>query len=212
MLHSTKTVNTLKNKNHNKCHIIEKWGINHLNEDITTELKDNWATFFFECPTLDFKRILTDLFSLLDDTTEAQIPHFLIREYSLTKKIGVSLRILREPNKSTEVENALCTFFEKNKLKYQNEPEGNRHAWLRRGQIDKSWNKKRCEAIHQLSKFVVFMANNDLFDTSSRCLNAHYLINMLALQEATVPQSNQVLFLDIIEGKAPGFHTLPLKP
>lgn len=99
-----------------------------MGNELSTETGDNWSTFFFECPASDFKRILTDLFSFLEATQEAQIPHFLVREYALTQKLGISLRILRKPTESTMVETKICTFFEKNNLKYETEPEGNRHT------------------------------------------------------------------------------------
>ena len=181
-----------------------------MKEKIPTEVGDNWVTFFFECSPSDFKRILIDLFSLIKKITDAEIPHFLIREYVPTRHLGISLRILRKQTKSKEIDDKLCKFFEKHNIQYQKEPEANRHAWLRKGQVDSYWSRKRCEAIHKLSDFAVFMAKNDLFDTDSKCLNAHYLVNMLALQEATVPQSNQVCFLDIVAGKALTFQTFQL--
>lgn len=181
-----------------------------LNDEVATEVGDNWSVFFFECPVSRLKRVLVDLFHYIRDIKEVRIPHFLIREYVPTKHVGVSVRLLRQQGVAKDLDDKLAEFFDKQKIQYQRKPEGNRHAWLRKGETDPRWNRKRCEAIHQLSNFAVFLAVNDLFDTDDRCHNSHYLINMLALQEATVPQSNQVMLLDIIEGKALAFNTFQL--
>lgn len=177
-----------------------------------TEKGDNWSVFFFECPTERLKQVLIDLFKYLNEVRQAKIPHFLIRVYFPSKYLGISLRVLRKVSDAKKLDGKLVEFFENQKLRYDREPKGNYHAWIREGEIDPNWNKGKCEALHKLSNFVAFLAQNDIFDAHHKCHNAHYLVNMLALQEATVLGSNQMGYFDIIERKTSRFKTLQLVP
>lgn len=177
-----------------------------------TENGDNWSVFFFECPTERLKKVLVDLFRYVGEVKEAKIPHFLVREYFLAKHLGISLRVLRKASDAKKLDDKLVDFFEKQKLRYDREPKGNRHAWIREGKINPDLHKGKCEALHKLSNFVAFLAQNDIFDAHHKCHNVHYLVNMLALQEATTLGSNQMSYYDLIEGKALRFQTLQLRP
>lgn len=176
-------------------------------DQIATESGDNWTVLFFECPTETLQKVLVDLFKYVGKIEGAKIPHFTIREFVVSRRVGISFRVLRNQTSAEIVDSELVKFFEKENLQYQIEPKDNRHAWIRKGTTDLHWNRKRCEALHQLSEIVVFLAQNSLFDTNDKCHMAHYLVNMLALQEATVPRSDQVYFLDIISGNALSFKT-----
>lgn len=182
-----------------------------MTNEATTEIGDNWSVFFFEAPTNVLKRVLVALFKYVQKIEEARIPHFIIREFTVTQRVGISLRVLRHQVDAKIVDDKLTRFFEKEKLQYQKDPEGNRHAWLRKGTTKSHWNRKRCESLHQLSNFVVFLAESNIFGANDRCHMAHYIINMLTLQEATVPGSNQVSFWDIISGKVLSFLTQQLR-
>jgi hypothetical protein len=183
-----------------------------LTNEIATEIGDNWSVFFFECPANSINEVLVDLFRYIRKIKEARIPHFMIREFAITQHFGISLRVLRSQDNADIVEGKLTEFFEQQGLRYQSNPEDNRHAWIRKGGTNARWNRKRCEALHQLSNLVVFLAKNDFFSANDRCHMAHYTINMLGLQEATVPNSNQVSLLDIISGQALSFQTYQLRP
>lgn len=183
-----------------------------MTNEIATEIGDNWSVFFFECPTNMLRRVLIDLFQHVRKIDEARIPHFMVRECAFTQSVGISFRVLRNKSNEKIVDSKLAKFFEKEKLQYQKDPEGNRHAWLGKGTTNPKWNRKRCEALHQLSCLVVFLAQNDIYSANDRCHFAHYAVNMLALQEATVLGSNQVMFLDIISGELLQFQTRQLRP
>jgi len=182
-----------------------------LNGNLATETGDNWSVFFFECPANEVHRILVDLFRYTRGIKEAKIPHFMMREFAITKRFGISLRVLRNPDDAEAVDSKLVEFFEKESLNYQRDPRGNRHAWIRKGSTNAYWNNKRCVALHQLSDFIVSLAKSNLFSVKDRCHFAHYTINMIGLQEATVTGSNQVSLLDIISGQAPSFQTAQLR-
>ena len=182
-----------------------------MTKRVATEIGDNWSVFFFESPTNMLRKVLVDLFHHIEKIEEARIPHFINREFAITQRVGISLRVLRDKDDAKIVDSKLAEFFEKEKLEYQKEPEGNRHAWIPKGKTNSKWNRKRCEALHQLSNLVVSLAQNDIFSTDDRCHFAHYAVNMLVLQEATLPDSNQVFFLDIINNKALSFRTLKLQ-
>lgn len=182
-----------------------------MTNKIATEIGDNWTVFFFESPTGTLRRILVDLFQYVQKIEEAKIPHFMIREFAINQRVGISFRVLRNKDDAKMVDGKLAEFFGKEKLQYQREPQGNRHGWIRKGTTNLHWNRKRCEAIHQLSNFVVFLAQKNIFGSSDRCHMAHYAINMLVLQEAIVLGSSQVSFLDIINGDARSFHTQQLR-
>lgn len=179
---------------------------------VATEMGDNWSVFFFECSTDIISRVLVNLFQYVRKIKEARIPHFMMREFTITQRFGISLRVLRNPDDAKIVDEKLVEFFEKEGLQYQKDPEGNRHAWLQKGTSNVHWNKKRCEALHRLSSFVAFLAKNNISSAKDRCYMTHYIINMLGLQEATVTSSNQVMFLDIISGQALSFQTQQLRP
>ena len=178
--------------------------------EIATEVGDNWSVFFFVSPVDKLKRLLGELFQYIDNFEEAKIPHFMCREFCVAQNVGLSLRVLRSRDDASFVDSRLAAFSEEKEVQHEKEPQGNRHAWLRKGETDENWDAKRCEALHRLSMFVVFLAENDLFDSDSRCHNAHYLINMLSLQEATVPNSNQVSLWDVTNGNAATFQTQEL--
>lgn len=182
-----------------------------MTNEIATENGDNWSVFFFECPTNRVRKVLVDLFLHIQKIEEARIPHFMNRQFAVTQHVGISLRVLRNQDDAKSVDGKLAKFFEEEKLQYQKDPRGNRHAWLRKGETNSKWNRKRCEALHQLSNLVVFLAQNDIFNTNDRCHFAHYAVNVLVLQEATVPGSNQVFFWGIISGEALPFHTEQLR-
>jgi hypothetical protein len=177
-----------------------------MTNGIKTEVGDNWSVFYFECQRNRFESWLIDLFRHISTIKEAKLPHFMIREFS-PHIAGVSLRVLRDQKVAETVDTKLTAFFKTADLRYQKDPEGNHHAWIRKGETDSKWNKSRCEALSQLSRFAVFLAENNMFDTDSRCHNAHYLVNMLALREATKAKSNQVFFVDAINGMAIAFET-----
>jgi len=182
-----------------------------LTNEIATEIGDNWSVFFFECPTNAINGVVVDLFRYIRKIKEARIPHFMVREFAITQRFGISLRVLRNQDDADIVEGKLTEFFEQHGLRYQSNPEGNRHAWIRKGGTNTRWNRKRCEALHRLSNLVVFLAKNDIFSAYDRCHMAHYTINMLGLQEATVTGSNQVSLLDIISGQVRSFQTQHLR-
>jgi len=181
-----------------------------LNGGVATEIGDNWSVFFFECPAHSINEVLVDLFQFLKGIKKAEIPHFMVREFAITRSFGLSLRVLRNPDDAEIVDAKLVKFFEKKKLQCQENPEGNRHAWIRRGAKSAHWDRNRCEALHQLSNFTVLLAKSNAFSTRDRCHFAHYAVNMFGLQEATIPNSNQVYYLDIIRGQALSFHTQQL--
>lgn len=182
-----------------------------MTNKIATEIGDNWSVFFFESSTKMLKRVLVDLLQYVQKIEKAKIPHFIIREFTIARYVGISFRVLRNKDDAKFVDSKLAKFFEREKLHYQKDPKGNRHAWLRKGTTNSHWNRKRCEALHQLSNFVVFLAQNDIFGANDRCHMAHYTVNMLVLQEATVLGSNQVSFWDILSGEARWFHTQQLQ-
>lgn len=182
-----------------------------MTNKVASEIGDNWSVFFFECPINRLRRVLVDLFKYIEKIEEAKIPHFINREFAVTQRVGISLRVLRDQDDAKIVDSKLVEFFEKEKLEYQKNPKGNRHAWIPKGTTNSKWNRKRCEALHQLSNLVVFLTKNSIFDASDRCHMAHYAVNMLVLQEATVLGSNQVMFLDIISGELRQFQTQQLR-
>jgi len=155
--------------------------------------------------------VLVRLFHYVQKIKEARIPHFMLREFVITQRFGISFRVLRDQDDAKIVDSKLVKFFEKEKLQYQKDPEGNRHAWIRKRATNTRWNRKRCDALHQLSNFVVSLAKSNIFSANDRCHIAHYIVNMLGLQEATMLGSNQVSFLDIISGEMYTFHTHQLR-
>ena len=181
-----------------------------MTRDIATEIGDNWSVFFFQTSRVAAKRVIVDLFRYVQKIKEASLPHFMIREFVATRSIGVSLRVLRSKGNAKLVDGKLVRFFDRNDLHYKKEPEGNRHAWLAKGTRNANWNRQRCEFLHQLSSLVVFLAENDIFEARDKCLSAHYFVNMLGLQEATVSGTNQVHFFDTVSGEAYRFQTLQL--
>lgn len=174
---------------------------------VATEIGDNWAVFFFIVPAKMLKRILIELFEYVREIEEVEIPHFMMREYIVTQHVGISFRLLRNQEYAEIVDSKLIKFFESKNMNYQSNPKGNRHAW----KPDSKTNRAFCEALHQLSNLVVFLAQNNMFGTDERCHMAHYTVNMLALHEATISCSNQVYFWDILNGRALSFKTAPLK-
>ena len=181
-----------------------------MNGRVTTEIGDNWSVFFFECPAHLINGVLVDLFQFLKRIQKAEIPHFMVREFKITRSFGISLRILRSPDNAEIVDAKLAELFKKKKLQYQANPEGSRHAWIRKGARSAHWDRNRCEALHQLSNFAVLLAKSNIFSTQDRCYFAHYAVNMFGLQEATIHNSNQVCYLDVITGQALSFHTQQL--
>ena len=173
----------------------------------TTERGDNWSVFFFECPVGRIQQVLVDLSEQLRSVEEGRIPHFILREYAAGQHIGISLRVLREKEHAKEVDDKLAGFFEEQALYYERDPKGNRHGWIAVGTTSSHWDNKRCESLHLLSKLMFFLAKNDIFDASYRCHMAHYAVNLLILQEATLPSSNAVSFFDLITKKALSFKT-----
>jgi hypothetical protein len=154
--------------------------------EIETEVGDNWSVFFFEVSCATFKTVLFGLFQYLREIEAAHMPHFMIRECTFTQHLGISLRVLRDHDNMKIVDDRLAEFFERKKLPYDRDPKGNRHAWLEKRTRNEKWNKERCEILHQLSKLAVSLAKDDIFGASDRCHIAHYLVNMLGLQEATL--------------------------
>lgn len=183
-----------------------------MSDQVTTENGNNWTVVFFECSTDALGQVLVDLFQYIGKIEKAKIPHFMLREF-IGKHVGISLRVLRHPNYAKIVDSEIARFMKNKSLSYKINPEGNRHAWIRKDQRRPKWNRKRCEALNQLSRFVVSLVPNSVFSASDKCHMAHYLINMFALQEATVPGSDQVYFLDLVSGRAYSFKTfrLPLE-
>jgi hypothetical protein len=108
------------------------------------------------------------------------------------------------------VDNKLTQFFERHRLYYEKDPINNRHGWIQRGSVSSQWDYKHCESLHLLSKLIVFLAENNIFITSYRCHMAHYAVNMLILQEATLSGSGQVYFLDLVDNEALPFKTIKL--
>jgi len=181
-----------------------------LTRNIATEVGDNWSVFFFETSSVGAKRVIVDLFHYVQEIKGASLPHFMIRECMATRKLGVSLRVLRSKGNAKTVDGKLAKFFDQKGLHCEREPKGNRHAWLAKGTRNAIWNKRRCDFLYRLSSLVVFLAENEIFEARDKCLSAHYFVNMLGLQEATVSGSNQVYFLDTVSGEAYRFQTWQL--
>jgi hypothetical protein len=174
-----------------------------------TEEGKNWTVMVFDCPSDRLKRILVDLFGHIEKIKEAKIPHFTIRETVFSKYVTISFRVLRNQVSTQRVEQELKNFMEQEALQYQIDPVGNDHfakchAWIHKDETNTKWNQKRCQALNQLSLFVVSLAQNSLFDLDDRIDMGHLAINMLVLQEATVSGSNAAYYIDFISGKAKG--------
>lgn len=172
-----------------------------------TENGNNWSVFVFKCLNHDWHHVLIDLFELIEQIDEADIPHFSVR-YG-TPKLTISFRILRDETHERLLEEKIAEFMDKKGIKYRINPEGKNHfghchAWIRKDKKNPKWPRKRCEALNRLSRFVVSIAEDDLFDPENRFEWGHLTINMLGLQESIVGRG--AAFTDMITGKISGVY------
>lgn len=174
-----------------------------------TEEGNNWTVAVFNCLSDELERILVDLFACIGQIKEAKIPHFTVRYTVFSKYVTISFRVLRDQAFAQVVEQELKRFMKQEALQHRINPWGTdrfakSHAWIHKGETNPKWNKKRCQALNRLSRFVVSLAQDSLFDPDDRIEMGHLAINMLALQEATVPGSNGAYYVDFITGKVKG--------
>jgi len=174
-----------------------------------TEDGNNWTVMVFDCPSDELNRVLVDLFARVEQIKEAKIPHFTVRFGAFGKHVTISFRVLRNQAVAESVEDELNKFMHSKGLLYRIDPEGTGHfaqchAWIHKGEINQKWNNKRCQMLNGLSRFVVSLAENSVFDPDCRIEMAHLAVNMLALQEATVPGSNSAYYLDLVAGRVQG--------
>jgi len=176
---------------------------------LTTEEGNNWTVVVFDCPSNRLNRILVDLFACVEHVKEAKLPHFTIRYTVFSRYVTISFRVLRDQASAQIVERKLTEFMQQEALEHRIDPEGTNHfaqchAWIRKGETNRKWNDKRCRALNRLSCFVVSLAEDSLFDPDDRIEMGHLAVNMLLLQEATVPGSNRAYYVDFVTGRTKG--------
>lgn len=176
---------------------------------LATEKGNSWTVVVFDCPSNELNRILVDLFACVEQIEEAKIPHFTVRYTVFSRYVTISFRVLRNQASAQIVERKLTEFMQQEALQHRIDPEGTDHfaechAWIHKSETNPKWNDKRCRALNRLSRFVVSLAEDSLFDPDDRIEMGHLAVNMLALQEATVPGSNGAYYVDFVTGKTKG--------
>lgn len=174
-----------------------------------TEEGNNWVVVVFDCPNNKLTQVLVDLFACAEQIKEAKIPHFTVRYAAFLRYVTISFRVLRDQPSGQLVEQKLAEYMQQEQLQYRIDPEGEDyyaqcHAWIHKGETNPKWNDKRCRALNRLSKFIVSLAKDSLFDPDDRIEMGHLAVNMLVLQEATVPGSNGAYYVDFVTGRVKG--------
>jgi hypothetical protein len=121
----------------------------------------------------------------------------------------ISFRVLRDPNMSDSVANGISDWLQQQGVGFAIDPTieqrlGRSHKWIRHGEKCAHWNRNRCQLLSQLSRVVVSAAKLGIFEGDDRAELAHVAVNMLFLQEATVPASNAVYYRDGLSSRSFG--------
>lgn len=183
---------------------------------LATENGDNWTVVVFKCGINELRHALNRLFAKVDSLSGIEIPHFTLRSFEIGAMVTVSFRVLRNPAISDSVASEISDSLQQARLNYAVDPSlhqelGEFHAWIRHGGENPFWSRNRCELLSQLSRLVVSAAKSDVFEARDRSLLAHLAVNMLFLQEATVPRSDATYHLDVLSGQCCGpYQTIPL--
>jgi hypothetical protein len=185
---------------------------------LATENGDNWTVVIFKCGVNELRPVLDRLFGKADSLPEVEIPHFTLRWFDIGTIVTVSFRLLRCPEISDFIASRISYSLRQAGLSLAIDPSvdeelGEFHAWICHGGKNPFWNRNRCELLSQLSRLAVSAAKSDVFEACDRSLLAHLAVNMLFLQEATVPGTNAAYHLDVLTGQFCGpYQTIPLTP
>jgi hypothetical protein len=185
---------------------------------LATENGDNWTVVVLKCGINELRYVLDALFAKADSIPGIEIPHFTLRRFDIGTMMAVSFRVLRNPEISDSVASGISDSLRQAGLNFAVDPSvgqelGEFHTWIRHGGENPFWNRNRCELLSQLSRLVVSAARSDVFEARDRSLLAHLAVNMLFLQEATVPGSDVTYHLDVLTGQSCGpYQTIPLTP
>jgi len=95
---------------------------------------------------------------------------------------------------ATEIEDNWTVFF------FESPTRRVRTLEYRKKQLIRTEIENVAKPFHQLSNLVLFLAQNDIFSANDRFHMARYTVETLVLQEPSVPDSNQISFLDLISG------------
>lgn len=168
-----------------------------------TEEGDDWSVLVFECAVDRWGLILAGLFELVDNMEEGILPHFKVSAAIPGKVLIISFRVFRNPLNENTIKDRLEKYAREQGLNYAIDPNvgesfGDYHHWIRCGDKNPRWVRKRCEALTHLSRLVVFLAQNSLDDWGTRLEMGHLTINMLGMREATVLESREAYFKDFV--------------
>jgi len=183
---------------------------------LPTENGNNWTVVVFKCGINELRHALNGLFAKVDSLAGIEIPHFTLRWFDIGTMVTVSFRVLRNSEISDSVANEISDSLRQAGLNFAVDPSvdqelGKFHTWIRHGGENLFGNRNRCELLSHLSRVVVSAAKSDVFEACDRSLLAHLAVNMLFLQEATVPGSDTTYHLDVLTGQLCGpYQTIPL--
>lgn len=153
---------------------------------------DDWCIAVFKCKSDVVENVLVDLYHFVKDLEGVKDLHFIIRD-RLDYEVVFSFRVFIDPKYKKAIESKIAyklkTFILEDEFSinpHDNDPLAKFVVWSPTERIAKCGPEKFdlfCNFLSQLSKIVIYMAENKYFDSPERVEIAHVMSWMLGCTE-----------------------------
>jgi len=176
---------------------------------LDTTQGDNWTVVAYTAEPDRWMDVTARLFNLLTSLGEASLPHYTVRAWHPQIFTITSFRALRRPEDEPRVVGELTACLKdlgvaSHKIDPPDDDVDFRgcHAWIRKGETDSRWTRRRCRVLNRLSELAVKAYEEGVFDPDSRFEWAHMAVNMFAVNEAV--NLGQAYLYDALTGRSMG--------